>query len=156
MPLLELDDGTLISESIAICRYFEAIHPQPPLFGTGAVEIAVVEMWNRRMELEILRPVGDAFEHLSPFWKGKRVLLTGHTGFKGSWLALWLAEMGARVTGLSLVPETEPSLFHLLNGKPVAAEICDLRDRHAVAARVMLSKPEIVLHLGAQALVRAG
>lgn len=90
------------------------------------------------------------------FWKGKRVLLTGHTGFKGSWLALWLAEMGARVTGLSLVPETEPSLFNLLNGKPAAAEICDLRDRHAVAARVMLAKPEIVLHLGAQALVRAG
>lgn len=90
------------------------------------------------------------------FWKGKRVLLTGHTGFKGSWLALWLAEMGARVTGLSLVPETEPSLFGLINGKPAAAEICDLRDRHAVAARVMLSKPEIVLHLGAQALVRAG
>lgn len=90
------------------------------------------------------------------FWKGKRVLLTGHTGFKGSWLALWLAEMGAKVTGLSLVPETTPSLFGLINGKPAAAEICDLRDRHAVAARVMLSKPEIVLHLGAQALVRAG
>lgn len=90
------------------------------------------------------------------FWKGKRVLLTGHTGFKGSWLALWLAEMGAEVTGLSLVPETQPSLFTLVNGKPAAAEICDLRDRHAVAARVMLSRPEIVLHLGAQALVRAG
>ena len=73
MPLLELDDGTLISESIAICRYFEAIHPHPPLFGTGAVEIAIVEMWNRRMELEILRPIADAFEHLSPFWKGKLV-----------------------------------------------------------------------------------
>ena len=71
MPLLELDDGTLISESIAICRYFEAVHPEPPLFGKGAVEIAIVEMWNRRMELEILRPIADAFEHLSPFWKGK-------------------------------------------------------------------------------------
>ena len=90
------------------------------------------------------------------FWKGKRVLLTGHTGFKGSWLGLWLAEMGAKVTGLSLVPETQPSLFTLLNGRPAAAEICDLRDRHAVAARVMLARPEIVLHLGAQALVRAG
>jgi len=72
MPLLELDDGTLIAESIAICRYFESIHPEPPLFGKGAVEIAKVEMWNRRMELEILRPIGDAFEHLSPFWKGRR------------------------------------------------------------------------------------
>jgi glutathione S-transferase len=72
MPLLELDDGTLIAESIAICRYFDVLHPEPPLFGKGAVEIAKVEMWNRRMELEIMRPVGDAFEHLSPFWAGKR------------------------------------------------------------------------------------
>jgi glutathione S-transferase len=72
MPLLELDDGTLIAESIAICRYFESLQPEPPLFGKGAVEIAKVEMWNRRMELEILRPIGDAFEHLSPFWKGRR------------------------------------------------------------------------------------
>lgn len=71
MPLLELDDGTLIAESIAICRYFETLHPEPPLFGKGAVEIAKVEMWNRRMELEILRPIADAFEHLSPFWAGK-------------------------------------------------------------------------------------
>ncbi len=72
MPLLELDDGTLIAESIAICRYFETLQPDPPLFGQGAVEIALVEMWNRRMEIEILRPIGDAFEHLSPFWKGRR------------------------------------------------------------------------------------
>ena len=72
MPLLELDDGTLIAESVAICRYFECLYPEPPLFGTGAVEIAKVEMWNRRMEIEILRPVGDAFEHLSPFWTGRQ------------------------------------------------------------------------------------
>lgn len=72
MPLLELDDGTLIAESMAICRYFETLHPEPPLFGKGAVEIARVEMWNRRMELEIMRPIADAFEHLSPFWKGRR------------------------------------------------------------------------------------
>ncbi len=51
MPALVLDDGTVISESIAICRYFEALQPQPPLFGTGAKEIAIVEMWNRRCEL---------------------------------------------------------------------------------------------------------
>ncbi len=72
MPLLELDDGTLIAESIAICRYFESLHPEPPLFGKGAVEIAKVEMWNRRMEIEILRPISDVFEHLSPFWQGRR------------------------------------------------------------------------------------
>lgn len=72
MPLLELDDGTLIAESVAICRYFESLHPEPPLFGKGAVEIAKVEMWNRRMEHEIMRPIGEAFEHLSPFWVGRR------------------------------------------------------------------------------------
>lgn len=72
MPVLELDDGTLIAESIAICRYFEALQPQPALFGAGAVGIATVEMWNRRMEHEIMRPIGDAFEHLSPFWIGRR------------------------------------------------------------------------------------
>ena len=72
MPLLELDDGTVIAESIAICRYIEALHPQPPLFGTGAREIAHVEMWNRRMEIELLRPITDVFVHTSPFWVGKR------------------------------------------------------------------------------------
>jgi glutathione S-transferase len=72
MPLLELDDGTLIAESVAICRYFESLYPDPPLFGKGAVEIAKVEMWNRRMEHEIMRPIGEAFEHLSPFWVGRR------------------------------------------------------------------------------------
>jgi glutathione S-transferase len=72
MPLLELDDGTLIAESVAICRYFQSLYPEPPLFGKGAVEIAKVEMWNRRMELEIMRPIGEAFEHLSPFWVGRR------------------------------------------------------------------------------------
>ncbi len=54
MPALELDDGTIITESIAICRYFEALHPEPPLFGTGAKDIALVEMWKRRIELHLL------------------------------------------------------------------------------------------------------
>lgn len=72
MPLLELDDGTLIAESVAICRYFGELHPQPPLFGSTAVERALVEMWNRRMELEILAPITANFIHLSPFWEGRR------------------------------------------------------------------------------------
>lgn len=72
MPLLELDDGTFLAESVAICRYIEELHPDPPLMGTNARERALVEMWNRRMELEVLRPVTDAFVHLSPFWAGKR------------------------------------------------------------------------------------
>lgn len=92
------------------------------------------------------------------FWNGKRVLLTGHTGFKGSWLALWLTEMGAQVQGLSLTPPTEPSLFRLLNGtrSPASEGLVDIRDRLAVAARVMVTRPEIVFHLAAQPLVRAG
>ncbi|MCX7307718.1 MAG: glutathione S-transferase family protein, partial [Afipia sp.] len=72
MPVLELDDGTYLAESIAICRYIEELHPNPPLFGTTALERAQVEMWNRRMELEIMRPVVETFGHLSSFWVGKR------------------------------------------------------------------------------------
>jgi len=69
MPALALDDGTIISESIAICRYFEALRPQPPLFGTGAREIAIVEMWNRRCELNLLFPVAQVFRHSHPAMK---------------------------------------------------------------------------------------
>jgi len=72
MPVLELDDGTHLSESMAICRYVEELHPQPNLFGATPLERAQIEMWNRRMELEVMRPLQDAFIHLSPFWIGKR------------------------------------------------------------------------------------
>lgn len=89
------------------------------------------------------------------FWDGKRVLLTGHTGFKGSWLALWLKALGAQVHGLSLAPPPGPSLNHLLNGETGSA-ILDIRDRAAVLRRVTEVKPDVVLHLAAQALVRAG
>ena len=69
VPALLLDDGTVIAESIAICRYFEALHPEPPLFGRGAVESALVEMWNRRAELHLLFPVAAVFQHLHPAMK---------------------------------------------------------------------------------------
>ncbi len=69
LPALELDDGTVIAESIAICRYFEGLHPEPPLFGRGALECALVEMWNRRAELNLLGPVTTVFQHLHPFMK---------------------------------------------------------------------------------------
>jgi glutathione S-transferase len=72
LPVLELDDGTLIAESVAICRYFEETIPEPPLFGRSTVERAQVEMWNRRMELELLLPAIDIFVHTHPFWAGKR------------------------------------------------------------------------------------
>lgn len=89
------------------------------------------------------------------FWVGKRVLVTGHTGFKGGWLALWLRAMGAEVTGLALAPETTPSLFALAGIKASCrSEIADLRDPGAVQRVVSAAKPQIVLHLAAQALVR--
>src|SRR3954465_14130416 len=65
-PALVLDDGTVISESIAICRYFEELHPEPPLFGTGALERAMVEMWQRRLEFGLLGTVAAVFRHLHP------------------------------------------------------------------------------------------
>ena len=65
-PALELDDGTVITESIAICRYFEELHPTPALFGTGALERAVVEMWQRRLEFGLLGTVAAVFRHLHP------------------------------------------------------------------------------------------
>jgi len=69
MPSLMLDDGTIITESIAICRYFEALQPQPPLFGVGAKETALVEMWNRRCEINFFANVAAVFRHLHPAMK---------------------------------------------------------------------------------------
>src|ERR1700733_4473236 len=66
VPALVLDDGTVIAESIAICRYFEALYPEPQLFGRGALERAQVEMWNRRVELQLFLPVASVFRHLHP------------------------------------------------------------------------------------------
>lgn len=89
------------------------------------------------------------------FWSGKRVLLTGHSGFKGAWAAIWLAHMGARVTGLSLAPAQSPSLFDLACiGGLVDHQLCDLRDRDAVAGALAGRDFDIVLHMAAQALVR--
>jgi glutathione S-transferase len=69
VPALVLDDGTVIAESVAICRYFEALQPDPPLFGRGALESALVEMWNRRSELHLLFAVASVFQHLHPAMK---------------------------------------------------------------------------------------
>ena len=69
LPVLELDDGSVLTESVAICRYFEEIHPETPLFGTGALGRAKVEEWQRRMELNLLMPVAHAFRHIHPAMK---------------------------------------------------------------------------------------
>jgi glutathione S-transferase len=71
VPVLELDDGTCISETVAICRYLEELHPNPPLMGVDAKDRALVEMWQRRMELELLIPIADAFRQRHDFFKGK-------------------------------------------------------------------------------------
>lgn len=90
------------------------------------------------------------------FWSGKRVFLTGHSGFKGSWLALWLHRLGAKVTGVSLPPATEPNLFSLAKVDAVAdSHFIDIRDADRLSECIRATAPEIVLHLAAQPLVRA-
>jgi glutathione S-transferase len=69
LPVLELDDGTILTESVAICRYFEELHPEPALFGRGALGKAVVEMWQRRLELNLMQAVAQAFRHIHPAMK---------------------------------------------------------------------------------------
>jgi CDP-glucose 4,6-dehydratase len=89
------------------------------------------------------------------FWRGKKVLLTGHTGFKGSWAALWLSKLGAEVTGFALPPEADQPLFQAAGVEQgIRSVLGDLRDLPAVKAVVEETRPEIVLHLAAQALVR--
>jgi glutathione S-transferase len=73
VPALMLDNGTVIAESIAICRYFEVLNPSPPMFGTDAVEQATVEMWNRRVEQHLFFPVSQVFRHLHPAMKSLEV-----------------------------------------------------------------------------------
>jgi CDP-glucose 4,6-dehydratase len=89
------------------------------------------------------------------FWRGRRVFLTGHTGFKGAWLALWLQEMGAEVTGYALAPPTKPSLFDAANlSKDMHSIIGDIRDTETLTQSLREAHPEIVLHLAAQPIVR--
>jgi CDP-glucose 4,6-dehydratase len=89
------------------------------------------------------------------FWRNKRVFVTGHTGFKGSWLTLWLSELGAEVCGFSLAPSTQPSLFEALGIDEICqSHIGDIRDGDHLLCVMQAFKPEIVLHLAAQPLVR--
>lgn len=89
------------------------------------------------------------------FWRGKRVLLTGHTGFKGSWLSLWLQQMGADVTGYALQPPTNPSLFEVAGvAKGMTSIIGDIRDLAQLRKVFAEHRPEIVIHMAAQPLVR--
>lgn len=89
------------------------------------------------------------------FWKNKKVFLTGHTGFKGSWLSLWLHFLGAEVTGYALNPPTEPSLFELCKvDKHITSIIADVRDGDSLINAMAVAKPEVVIHMAAQPIVR--
>lgn len=89
------------------------------------------------------------------FWKAKRVLLTGHTGFKGSWLSLWLQSMGAQITGYALPPPTNPNLFEIAEvAQGMTSVIGDIRDRAHLEEIFVKYQPEIVFHMAAQPLVR--
>ena len=89
------------------------------------------------------------------FWLGKKIFLTGHTGFKGSWLSLWLTQLGARVTGYALNPPTDPSLFKVAGvAQDIVSIIADIRDGAALAAAMREASPDIVIHMAAQPLVR--
>jgi CDP-glucose 4,6-dehydratase len=89
-------------------------------------------------------------------WQGRRVFLTGHTGFKGGWLTLWLESLGARVHGYALPPPTDPSLFELarIQSRLSGHTLADLADREALANALQAAQPEVVFHLAAQPLVR--
>src|SRR5664280_2751540 len=88
-------------------------------------------------------------------YRGRQVLVTGHTGFKGAWLVEWLTTLGAEVTGYALDPPTEPSLFEALDlGQRLRHVVADVRDQDRLAAEVQAAQPSVIFHLAAQALVR--
>jgi CDP-glucose 4,6-dehydratase len=91
----------------------------------------------------------------SDFWRGRRVFVTGHTGFKGSWLCLWLQHLGAEVTGYALAPITEPNLFNTASvAQGMHSVLGDIRDAVALHEAIVAARPDIVIHMAAQALVR--
>jgi CDP-glucose 4,6-dehydratase len=84
------------------------------------------------------------------FWSGRRVAVTGHTGFKGTWLATWLAELGAEVTGIGLPPSTEPSLFAASDlPRRMHSRIADVRSRELLTRHLREAQPEVIFHLAA-------
>ncbi|WP_235205172.1 glutathione binding-like protein [Aeromonas taiwanensis] len=97
MPVLELDDGTYLSETLAICRYFEELHPEPNLFGRTALERATVEMWSRFIEFNLWLPTGMAFRHITGFYKDRETVFP-EWGEECKQQALtWFAKLDARL-----------------------------------------------------------
>jgi len=97
----------------------------------------------------------DGLAVTAEFWKGKRVFLTGHTGFKGSWLSLWLQSLGSEVTGYALAPPTTPNLYQAAKvERGMTSIIADIRDMHTLQSTMKSARPDIVIHMAAQPLVR--
>jgi CDP-glucose 4,6-dehydratase len=97
----------------------------------------------------------EGLVNMRSFWQGKKVFITGHTGFKGGWLSFWLWSMGAQVCGYSLAPKAQPNFYEALNlGSLIESNIGDIRDGAALRSAILSFKPEIVFHLAAQPLVR--
>ena len=104
--------------------------------------------WSRAVENLVSAPFNN-------FYAGKRVLVTGHTGFKGAWLSLWLKELGAVVFGASLLPPTQPNLYELIAEEVFEHDaLCDVRDLAAVVKVIESVRPDVIFHLAAQPLVR--
>ncbi|MCW5890573.1 MAG: glutathione S-transferase family protein [bacterium] len=97
LPVLELDDGTIIAESVAICRYVEETHPEPPLMGTDAKDRALVEMWQRRMELELFGPVTQSFRNTHEFFAGRIPQVPEYGAVAKTWAATRLAWLDAEL-----------------------------------------------------------
>jgi len=101
-------------------------------------------------------PSGEGITPMTSFWRGKRVFITGHSGFKGSWLTLWLESMGAKIGGYSLLPDYTPNLYSLLTiaSRCEKNHIADIRDLSSLSAAIGAFAPQLVIHLAAQPLVR--
>jgi len=113
--------------------------------------------WTCALEDVVLKRAHINYGKVDPtFWKGRRVFLTGHTGFKGGWLSLWLTSMGAKVTGYSLAPNTSLNFFTITNLEKdlVKSHIADIRDLVTLQYAISIAKPEVVIHMAAQPLVR--
>ena len=105
--------------------------------------------------MELGKPTVEDLGMTDAFWQGRRTLITGHTGFKGSWLALWLRELGAHITGYSLRPPSSPSLYDRARVAELVDGVeADVRDFSRLREAFASSRPDVVFHLAAQSLVR--
>ena len=130
MPVLELDDGTCIAESAAICRYLEELHPEPSLFGRDALERARVEMWHRRMELEILLPMIAIFVHSAAMWQGRLVQVAEWAEVNRTNVAARMAWLDGALDGREYIAGDEYSVAD------IAAQCAFVMGKAAVGVRI--------------------